>query len=140
MKLSQIKKEELELYSYTDLAEMILKESKKSLNTVTIFKKICKLLGLSEDEYENKISDFYTAMTTDKNFVLLENGNWDLRDHHPVQTLALDDEELEEEIEEELEEEIEEELEESLDDVSDDDDDLDDEELTIISEEELEED
>ena len=33
--------EELELYSYTELAKMILKEEKRSLNTPTIFKKIC---------------------------------------------------------------------------------------------------
>ena len=44
MKLSKMSKEELEQYSYTDLAAMILKEEKKSLNTPDIFNKICKLL------------------------------------------------------------------------------------------------
>ena len=44
MKLSKMSKEELEQYSYTDLAAMILKEEKKSLNTPTIFKKICENL------------------------------------------------------------------------------------------------
>ena len=139
MKLSQMKKEELELYSYTDLAQMIIKESKKPLNTMTIFKKICDLLDLSEEEYADKVSDFYTSLTTDKDFVMLDSGEWDLRDHHPSQTI-IDDDDMDDEVEEEIEEEAEEEVEESLDDVDDDDDDIDDEELTIISEEELEED
>ena len=42
MKLKNIPKEELELYSYIDLTKMILKEEGKSLNTPTIFGKICK--------------------------------------------------------------------------------------------------
>ena len=85
MKLSKMSKEELEQYSYTDLAAMILREEKKSLNTPTIFKKICDLLGLSDDEYANKIGDFYTTLTTDKTFILLDDATWDLRDHHSGQ-------------------------------------------------------
>ena len=49
MKLSKMSKDELELYSYTDLASMILKEEKKSLTTPEIFKKICTLLDLSDE-------------------------------------------------------------------------------------------
>ena len=37
MKLSKMSKDELELYSFTDLAAMILKEEKKSLSTAEIF-------------------------------------------------------------------------------------------------------
>lgn len=137
-------KEELELYSYIDLTRMILEEEGSPLNTPTIFKKICSLLEMSDSEYADKIGDYYTSLTTDKDFVLLDDGNWDLRDHHPV-TVILDDEEIEDELEETLEEEeLEEEIiEDDLDDIDEDDiedldDDEDEEELTIISEEELE--
>ena len=63
MKLKDMKKEELEVLSYTDLTEMILKENKKPMNTPSIFKKICDLLELSEEEYTNQIGDFYTSLT-----------------------------------------------------------------------------
>ena len=66
MNLSKMTKEELETLSYADLTEMILKEEKNSLNTPSIFKKICKLLELSDDEYASQIGDFYTSLTTDK--------------------------------------------------------------------------
>ena len=52
MKLKDMTKEELEVLSYTDLTELILKENKKAMNTPSIFKKICELLELTEDEKE----------------------------------------------------------------------------------------
>ena len=85
MKLKNMKKEELEVLSYTDLTEMILKENKKSMNTASIFKTICELLELSEEDYTNKIGDYYTSLTTDKRFILLENAEWDLKDKHKVE-------------------------------------------------------
>lgn len=149
MELSKMPKEELELYSYIDLTRMVLEEKGEPQNTPTIFKEICSLLGMSDDEYADKIGDYYTSLTTDKDFVLLDDGNWDLRDHHPVTVILDEDEEIEDEEDlEEIEEEVEE-MEEmadpeiddmddtaDLDDIEDDTDDVDD--LTIISEEELE--
>ena len=144
MKIKDMTKKELELLSYYDIAAMLLKEN-KPMNTPTLFKTICDLLELGEDEYTNKIGEFYTSMTTDKRFTLLDSAEWDLRDNHAVKiTIDDDDEEDEdEELEEEVEEEIDEEedLEEPIDDeeldVDTDDDDLDD--LSIIYEEDIEE-
>lgn len=144
MKLKNMAIEELELMSYTDLTYMILTENKKAMNTASIFKEICNLLDYSEDEFSNKISEYYTSLTMDKRFVLLDSNEWDIRDRHSVE-LVMDeeDEEIDEESEEETEEESEfetDEDEENLDEVIDVDldDDLDD--LTIVTDEELEED
>ncbi len=146
MELKKMTKEELEALSYEDLAFIILKENKKNMNTAKIFKKICELLELSDGEYEEKIGDFYTSLTTDKRFILLEDATWDLREKHSVKISYDEDDEEDEEIEEETsdeEEEIseEEDIETALDDEDipdDDDDDMDD--LSIVEEdEELEE-
>ena len=141
--LNKMSKEELEVLSYTDLAELILKESTKTLNTPTIFKTICDLLGYSDSEYSDKIGDFYTSLSTDKRFVFLDTNEWDLREKHPVDIVLEEDEEDEEdsietEQEESLdvsEEDIDSVIEDDLDDV---DDDLDD--LSVLSEEEIDED
>ena len=145
MDLNKMTKEELEILSHTDLAFHILKNSKKTMNTPTIFKKICGLLGYSDEEYASKIGDFYTSLTTDKRFILLDSAEWDLRDNHSVKIVVDDDEdeeEIEEDIEEETEEEPEENIEENIDSDIDDDDLVDDDmdDLEIIDEdEELEE-
>lgn len=139
MKLKNMTKEELELLSYTDLTEIILKENKKAMNTPSIFKIICNLLELSEEAYANKIGAYYTSLTTDKRFILLDSAEWDLKDNHKVK-IVIDDEEDEEIEEDEEVEEIEEEIEEDIDDINDDDDLEDDiEDLSIVTDEELEE-
>lgn len=149
MKLAEMTKEDLDLLSYGDLTSLILKENNKALNTPIIFKKICELLEYSNQEYTDKIGEFYTFLTTDKRFVFLDKtAEWDLRDNHSV-PLIVDDEDEEIEDETEIEdEEIEEEIiedEENIDEVVDDEDlDVDDEvdedmeDLSIVDEEELE--
>ena len=146
MELKKMSKEEIELLSYTDITYMLLKENKKSMNTAQLFKKICELLELTEEEYSEKIGDYYTSLTIDKRFYMLENAEWDLAEKHKVE-LQLDDEdteemeESEEQEENENEEESEEENIDSLDSLDDDIDDVDDDtlDLSIVTEDELEE-
>lgn len=147
MSISKMKKEELELMSNKDIAYMILDEAKRKLNTADLFKKIIKLLELPESTFEKKIADFYTALSTDKRFILLDNGKWDLRSNHTSdKVIKVSDEDDEEETDEEkeLEDELEEdELEEDNFDDTDEtdyDDDTNEElkDLVIIDEDELE--
>ena len=137
MKLKDMTIEELETLSYADLAYLILKENSKSMNTPSVFKEICKLLGISDEEYSAKIGDFYTSLTTDKRFVLLDNAEWDLRDNHSIK-IVMDDEDDEEEVldEDEESEDIEdssEEIEEDIDAQVDDDDIVDDDDLDDLA-------
>ena len=131
MELANLTPEELELMSYTDLTYMLLKENKKSMNTATVFKEICKLLEYTDEDYANKIGDYYTSLTIDKRFVLLPNNEWDIRDNHSVQIVVEEDEEEPEEVEEETDDDT------LYDDESelDDDDDLSD--LSIVDDEEI---
>ena len=147
MSLKSLKKEDLELLSNKDIAELILQNSKRTLNTADLFRKIMKLLDLPESTFEKKIADFYTSLATDKRFILLDNGKWDLRVNHTsdkVIKVSSEDDEEEDESEEEKEEEIQEdEMEEdSYDDKDDEvyDEDANDElkDLVVIDEDELE--
>ena len=141
--LKNMKLEELEILSYADLTELILKEENKTFTTPVIFRKICDLLGYTDEEYTDKIGDYYTSLSTDKRFVFLDNNEWDLREKTPVAIVLDDDEDEEEEIEEEDEEEVSDEYEEDIDSAIDDeelddnDEELDD--LAILTDEELEE-
>ena len=139
MSLSKMTKEEIELLSYTDIAKLYLQENKKTLNTAELFREVCNLLSLSESEYQDKITDFFQSLTTSKDFILLNDGKWDLKSKHSVK-VSMDDlyEEKDEDTEYDIEpEEMTEEDEfNSIDDEEDyADDDLSD--LTILNEEEL---
>ena len=141
MKLKDLSKEELEAMSYDDIALMILTESGKQYKINELFKKVCDLLGLSENEFMDKLPAFFEVLSTDHRFIMLENGLWDLKTKHSTKVVfeTEDDEEIEEiDLEEEVEEEIEEEEEDIFrdneDEIDDDDDDLKD--LVIIDEDE----
>lgn len=143
----KMKKEELELISNKDIAAMILEDSKRNLNTAELFKKIIKLLELPESTFEAKIADFYTALATDKRFILLDNGKWDLRSNHTSDKVVKlstddDDDDEDEETEEDKIEDIQD-NEDNYDDTEDDsdyDDDTNEElkDLVVIDEDELE--
>ncbi len=135
--MKSIKKEEIKDLSYKDITNIILENNKKGMNTLDLFTMIVDLLELPKNTIDTKIADYYTSLTTDKRFILLDNAMWDLKDKHKVE-IVLDDEDEDEEIEDEEsleDEEIEEDTDESVeitdDEVDlDDDDDMDD--LTII--------
>ena len=91
MKLSKMKKEELELLSYTTIAKLYLEENKTTMNTADLFKEICKLLNLSDREYQDKIADFFQSLTTSKEFILLQDGKWDLKSNHKGKKIDIDE-------------------------------------------------
>ena len=142
--LSEMSKESLEMLSYAKIAELYLKENKKPMNTADLFKEVCKLLDLSDEEYQERIADFFESLTTSKEFILLSDGNWDLRINHSVK-IDIDDIYEESDSEEDTDVAYDENISEEDnydDDYSDntDDDLLDDDyaDLTIVDDEELE--
>ncbi len=142
MNVRQMPLEELELLSYTDIAYELLKLDKKTKTTPVLFGEVCKLLEISDDTMFDLIGDFYTTLTTDKRFILLDNAEWDLKEFHAIKPIVdeEDDDVMEEQEEEDEPEGIEDDAVVSVEDDFDDTGEMDDlEDLAIVSEEELEE-
>ena len=117
--------------------------------TSLVFAFFTSLSVVSEAEFEAKIGDFFTALTTDKRFILIDSVNWDLKENHVVKVVVddgeddavdiIDDEEESEDEEEETTDE-DDAIEDDYTDESDDDymeDDL--EDLNIVDEDDIEE-
>lgn len=103
MKLSEIPKEELELMGYDDIAYVILQESGKKMKLIDIFKKINKALDLPDAYVENHLVDFFEVMSTNKKFIMLKNGYWDLQSRHKAD-FVIEDNDEDDEIDAEIEE------------------------------------
>lgn len=138
--------ENLELMSYQDIAKEILKVEEKSMNTFDVFTIISKLLNFTEAQFEKRIEDFFATLSTDKNFILLEDGTWDLKKNHVSKKIIEEDEDEDvEDITEETDETDEEENDDlnfdqpnhDDDSIISDDDDL--SQLTILTEDEIDE-
>ena len=131
--------EELEAMSYDDIAAIILNESKKTMKINDLFKKVCDLLKLNDDEYVNKLPAFFDVLSTDHRFIMLEDGSWDIRTRHSTKIVIDNEEDEEDIILEEEEDEPEEEQEDIFyDEEASDDDPADDDlkDLVIIEEDE----
>lgn len=140
MKKVKISPEELETMSYADVANVVLKENGKKMTIQDLFKEVIRIMALPESYFENKIGDFFGLLSTDKRFIMLEKGFWDLKDNHSTK-VVIEEEEDEEEIvvdTEEVEEieETEEEINYDDDTVDDDDEEDDLKDLVIMSDQE----
>lgn len=142
MNVREMPLEKLELLSYTDIAYELLKLDKNTKTTPELFGEVCSLLEISEDAMYDMIGDFYTTLTTDKRFILLDSTKWDLKENHSVEKIVDEDDEEDEESEEDNmdsegteDEAVEPDVEEYDEDPEDDD--LSD--LAILTEEEMEE-
>lgn len=147
MDVNKMAKEELELMSNKDITFYLLEDSKKSINTADLYKKIMKLLELPESSFDAKIGDYYTSLATDKRFILLDDGTWDLRSRHTsdkvVKIIDSDDEDEDLEEDDKDIDDNEEIVEDSYDDTDADNEIYDDtdndlKDLVVIDEEELE--
>ena len=142
--MKSIKKEDIVNLSYKDITNILLEQNKKGMNTLDLFKKIVELLELPESTIDTKIADYYTSLTTDKRFLLVD-GLWDLRSRHTSDKVLVmpDEDEIDEEEDLEENDEIDEEIEEDSyeDDIDadttydDDDDGLGD--LVVLDEDEM---
>lgn len=92
MKLKEMNKDDLELLTYDEIAYKILEESKKKMKINELFKEVCDLLELSENDYLNQIAEFFETLTTNQKFIMLENGYWDLRARHSSKIVVEEDE------------------------------------------------
>ena len=62
---------------------------------------VSEVLGLDENEAEVYVSDFYTNLSLDERFVLLEDNTWDLRERQSFEKVHIDMNDIYSEIDEE---------------------------------------
>ena len=142
--MKEIKKDDVINLSYKDIASLLLERNGKGENTLELFTEIVNLLELPESTIDTNIADFYTSLTTDKRFLLVD-GLWDLRSRHTSDKVLVvedDDDDLDEEDELEEIDEIDENDEDNYEDdidgdtsYDDDEDDLDG--LVVLDEDDM---
>ena len=138
MKFKSVTKEELETMSFDDIAYIILKEKGKKMKINDIFKIICDTLNLGDSAFENQIGDFFALLATEKRFIQLEKGYWDLRENHTseinIKELEDEDDDIIPEEEKDYEENEEYDYYDDIDDMDDDKEDDDYKDLVIVDE------
>ena len=139
MKSIKLTEEELISMSYDDVAYLILENNRKKMKIQDLFKEVIKTMDLKESVFEEHLADFFELLSTDKRFIMVDKGYWDLRINQKAKIIIEEDDE-EEIIEDNLELEENEETEEDInyeEEILDDDETEDDlKELVIMDENE----
>lgn len=108
--------------SMLDCAYEILKNSDKPISFKELVELVSKELEMSKEEVDARISQFYTNLSLDGRFVVLQDNYWELRERVPFEKVHIDmndaynDVEEAEEDEDDKEKELGEDSEESLGD------------------------
>jgi len=93
MNLQEYNKEKMAKMSLIELTKLVMQDEKKPMKFNEVFNKVAELKGLSEEQKSSKISQYYTDLNVDGNFVSNGSNTWGLKRWHRT-------EEKEEEIEE----------------------------------------
>lgn len=97
MKKIELSAEELEMMNYNDIAHVILENVSTKMRITDLFKEVGNILGMDEGTYETHIADFFELLSTDKRFIMLEDGFWDLKIKHNKGMESFDEEDDSEE-------------------------------------------
>ena len=95
--------------SMVEVGYELLDKKQGPQSFVKFWNEVSEVLGLDAAEAEEYISDFYTNLSLDERFVLLEDNYWDLRERQSFDKVHIDMNDVYSEIEEEEKEQVEEE-------------------------------
>ncbi len=105
--------------SMRDVAFELLSKKKNPVAFNKLWKEVAEVLGLTEEEATARIGTFYTHITLDGRFILLQNNTWDLKSRHCESEWKIDMNELYKEDDSSSEDEI---IDEANEEAEDDDD------------------
>ena len=108
MKKIIINEDELEQMNYNDIAYIVLEQRNKKMKIMDLFEEIGEILNIDTND-KSHLADLFELLSTDKRFVMLEEGYWDLRVKHDTGMIIDNEDEDDEEmiLEDEDEEESE---------------------------------
>lgn len=89
-----------------DIAYDVLNNSKAAVVFIELFNNVSEIKGLNQAQKEDKIAQFYTDLSLDGRFVIMEDNKWDLKSRHRLEEVKkVSAEELIDDEEDEIEEE-----------------------------------
>lgn len=77
-----------------DIAYELLSKKKKAMTFLKIWEDIATIAGLSEQQKEDNIAQFYTDVSLDERFVHVGDNKWDLRSRHTYKEVVINTSDL----------------------------------------------
>lgn len=87
MELKQFEGERIEELSMIRVAKAVLEQKEEVMEFNEILLAVSEYIGLSEDEMNRRMPQFYTDMNVDGEFISLGENTWGLRTWYPVDSI-----------------------------------------------------
>ena len=88
--------------SMLEVAELLIQRKIKPQKFEKIAKEVCEIMGLTDEEFQSKLPQFYTDLTLSGKFVTVGEDKWDLKSRQKYEVanydtydIDFDDEEIE---------------------------------------------
>ena len=65
--------------SMLEVAELLIQRKIKPQKFEKIAKEVCEIMGLTDEQFQSKLAQFYTDLTLSGKFVTVGEDKWDLK-------------------------------------------------------------
>ena len=80
--------------SMTDVAFELMMKKKRAVSFFKLWDEVSQIMGFSQAQADERISQFYTNITLDSRFVSMPENKWDLRSRHRFEEVHIDASEI----------------------------------------------
>ncbi|PEB52372.1 DNA-directed RNA polymerase subunit delta [Bacillus pseudomycoides] len=87
MDFKQYSPEELQEFSMIEVVHSVLEDKRQATSFQDLVQEIAQVLGLSQEQVNAKIAQFYTDLNIDGRFINLGENRWGLRSWYPYEQI-----------------------------------------------------
>ncbi|RWZ58954.1 DNA-directed RNA polymerase subunit delta [Halobacillus fulvus] len=87
MSLKELSQDQIQEMSMIEIATIMLEDEREAIDFNEIFNRIASMKGLTEQQKENSIAQFYTDMNIDGRFMTIGTNRWGLKSWYPVEQM-----------------------------------------------------
>lgn len=81
--------------SMLEVAEQLIQRKIKPQKFDKIAKEVCEIMGISDEEFESRVAQFYTDLTLSGRFVTVGEDKWDLKSRQKYEVANYDSYDIE---------------------------------------------
>ena len=89
--------------SMLEVAELLIQRKIKPQKFEKIAKEVCEIMGLTDEQFQSKLAQFYTDLTLSGKFVTVGEDKWDLKSRQKYEVANYDTYDIDFDDEEEAE-------------------------------------
>ena len=75
--------------SMLEVAELLIQRKIKPQKFEKIAKEVCEIMGLTDEQFQSKLAQFYTDLTLSGKFVTVGEDKWDLKSRQKYEVIKL---------------------------------------------------